>query len=849
MATAAEKYTVKHVHISGTANDKKRLETLSGSGPLEVSPAHFLTIMCPDHLAARAGATGATPIATTTQNVLDFTILPSVILTEEMLDLNPNFAIKPAWWSKFGKELLESGFVPEIANISAAFESAGYKTGEDATDASYHGDALAMAAKRIQAHAVKYMSKEMRTVGVGDVYLPDECIDGTNTELTASWHDHITSAEVSKNGTDMWNLASFKNIFHSHYCPSEINDVVPTRLRQAAVFMLGTKDPPAGDEFDPMRSVAIILQWDSTRNPHFFAYVKEGDAIGALLRKGTGYSAADRFRPDFVKMWARFPILLQLFYEPAKVDGNSVYDLVVELATALELCTNGELTQPIVDRVQAVIAEHVGALEMPPCITGDRERIQKVIKAVKTGASADKKAESEASAEQISKLNADLGFAQMKRDMLAEGTNAEKLKVMLGGHAAGILHVNGKNVPDEVVRAQTALRTEAVMVQVLNAAVCVDTLKSQRLDWGTLVTAQAAKAVFGGKFSIDWWKVLLKHIVAKQRGAHAIAPFAAAEADPTSLFICPTRLEYSEQALVAAFGLVQFGGREAGSFLAYWRELRRLAASIEALPKAMPQRKGLQSKTKQAAKQAFIEAEHAFAEMLGSPASSAVHPGQFLNSEGPAQAQLNAIAEQLIRLLRELEDGMHSLSVDHGINSLQRGGAGGRGDDGQAKQQRTTDEGWGAALQHNAVASSNGGKTLTFGDRQIVFSTAPPIDKHCPACFAHGPRRDRWCMSPSKCFRAGGEAAHARVDGFDDAACRSTPMTADEQAAVKQDPTFRIIKAAGGGRGSGAQSSSARGSSARSAGGGRGKGGKGKGGKGGKGKGGGKGGKGGRRSF
>ena len=91
MANAAEKYTVKHVPISGSANDEKRLETLTGSGPLKVNTAHYLLIMCPEHIFARQGAPGATPVATTTQNILDFTHVPSLILTEEMSGMNLNF--------------------------------------------------------------------------------------------------------------------------------------------------------------------------------------------------------------------------------------------------------------------------------------------------------------------------------------------------------------------------------------------------------------------------------------------------------------------------------------------------------------------------------------------------------------------------------------------------------------------------------------------------------------------------------------------------------------------------------------------------------------------------------------
>ena len=47
------------------------------------------------------------------------------------------------------------------------------------------------------------------------------------------------------------------------------------------------------------------------------------------------------------------------------------------------------------------------------------------------------------------------------------------------------------------------------------------------------------------------------------------------------------------------------------------------------------------------------------------------------------------------------------------------------------------------------------------------------------ACFAPGKdayNRGKWCLTPSACWKAGAEEAHARVDGFPDEKCRPTDI-------------------------------------------------------------------------
>lgn len=208
----------------------------------------------------------------------------------------------------------------------------------------------------------------------------------------------MTVGMVTNGGHDMRALVEWKTIFQSHYAPDEIEDDQQKGLRRTALIALGAKDP--GDGFEEYRAAAISLQWRSTpttRLVHFTKFIDEMEAIPEIMLRGAAYTAGQRFWPAFIETWPRLKGIRKLVHDPEMIDGTAVYDLVVEIHRAVPL-TDGELTQPTVDHVQTIIREHLAALELPPRVTDNRERVQKVVKAVSTGVTVDKKAEAEMTA-------------------------------------------------------------------------------------------------------------------------------------------------------------------------------------------------------------------------------------------------------------------------------------------------------------------------------------------------------------------------------------------------------------------------------------------------------------------
>ena len=58
---------------------------------------------------------------------------------------------------------------------------------------------------------------------------------------------------------------------------------------------------------------------------------------------------------------------------------------------------------------------------------------------------------------------------------------------------------------------------------------------------------------------------------------------------------------------------------------------------------------------------------------------------------------------------------------------------------------------WGSATQHG-IHMEPDGKRIKFG--KVICSFANPVDvvSNCPACYAPGKGRDKWCPTPDKCW-------------------------------------------------------------------------------------------------
>ena len=205
--------------------------------------------------------------------------------------------------------------------------------------------------------------------------------------------------------------------------------------------------------------------------------------------------------------------------------------------------------------------------------------------------------------------------------------------------------------------------------------------------------------------------------------------------------------------------------------------------------------------------------------------------------EGQAHAALQALDAQVDRVLSEVEDGLHGMARDPRNNVT---------DDSESPPtkkrrlgEREAESGdrvkqgsvWGSAAATHGIAAEADGKRMAFGKVIVQYDEAPDVKANCPACFAPGKGRDKWCTSPAACWAAGKEWAHTRLDAFPDEACKGS------DAGNVQDldwTTFSTVVAEPrreGSRGKGGGKSGGKGGGNGGAkGGGKGRGGKGKGG-------------------
>ena len=147
---------------------------------------------------------------------------------------------------------------------------------------------------------------------------------------------------------------------------------------------------------------------------------------------------------------------------------------------------------------------------------------------------------------------------------------------------------------------------------------------------------------------------------------------------------------------------------------------------------------------------------------------------------------LNTLDAKVSRVMQDIEDGAIGMANDQRLNKRSADdaqiGDGGRESKRQRKQQWQYDDDkqfkeirWGSAITHGIWAEDDAAR-IAFGNTIADYGgKKPDLATNCVACYAPGKLgvRDKWCWSPAKCWKAGGDNAHARADGFEDADCKA----------------------------------------------------------------------------
>ena len=499
-----------------------------------------------------------------------------------------------------------------------------------------------------------------------------------------------------------------------------------------------------------------------------------------------------------------------------------------------------------------------GLHEVQSFAVGDtnEERTREVARAYKHAA--DSTTKGDLTAEGKAQLQSDADFMTLKADVAALGVeqHTEIAKVaMKAVHGAGILFLNGKVSHDKFWKERAGARTESSIQKVFNAAVSVD-LKGQPAQWGAVLPEGTAKKFVAGKFAMHWWNTL-KPVVLKREGQRVYDRIDKRLRDKpaSAVYTDEEALRLLETPARACMKLLGFGSSGDLSFASVWRDIARMAKTVENFPTSCRPAKGLAKGLAAAAVQMMQCPQDRFESMLEMPATAVQRVSDF-GIEGTPLDALNAIDARIERIAKEVDDGMHGYGRDVDNNDY-------GDDDGEHPKKKPRSEepkwkeadAWGSCAAKHGITANADGTKIAFGDNNVTeFATAPDVKKHCVACFAPKKgswERSKWCPTPDTCWKGFGEYAHTRIDGFGDDACRAKPanqMDATFDWAAEMTVTLHAAKTergnawGGGGGGGGGKGRGGKGRGNKPAGGkgggkgkgksGKGSGGKGKGGKG-----------------
>lgn len=795
-------------HVGNVTTKRAIFNSLVNNGPLVVSSDHVVPLMLPDVF--EDGADPGTKI-------VDLTFMHSVFYVG----------------AKMTDEVVRGGFhmatrLNRFAILLVDLDNAGMPT-----DPIAGPDVVAV--PKLMARIRTWMTKlslAQRTIDTGDVWY-DDSGNGAGTD---TWYDYITPNMLLRAGGGMELVAQFANL-----TPGCFLDDTGGRDDEAFTDILTQMENAVGrdiSELPKAAQAAAIVAWlaRTAPPPLYLVWVDTIDGYTHEIERRADKTEAGRFTPLFREGWRVHANLHALWPD----DVDDVVNNTIALASSLEVAGASDgVTPAIVTAICTALAT------LLPFATHDNnaERTTDVISAYRTRNDAEG-----LTGQGHAQLQANADFAALRAniDAVAATDHQAIAKVMLAAdHPAGILFLNTKFQPDKFWRERGGARTSSTLQAVFTKAVSFDTAGNAQ-EWGSVLPDGAALRFISGKFSMDLWKIL-QDAIAKREGASMVANINARVRNlpAKSFFSDPERLRITEWPLRECMKLIRLGGNESFAFPAYYRTLMRMANSIHNMPKTCVIKTALRNNLEDVAVRGMQCAQDRWEAMLATPATAAIRITEFTIS-GSNLAAINELDGRITRTLKEIEDGMHGLATDPSYNKRQRheDWSEWSTQDTWSAQHEQASGAWGAAAHHGILATADC-SMVAFGQNIVKFDgNKPDLAANCPACFAPGKGRDKWCTSPDACWAAAGVNAHARVDGFDEDACK--PSTASAIAGFEWSAMTNVIVAAtpggGGGRGKGGRAKGGRGKGGGAKGGrgiaksgkgsGKGKGGKGKGGKG-----------------
>ena len=769
-----------------------KCKAMAKGGPLLIAPDHVLSVMLPDALDRTTHA----PHVVINMIDVQSALIGGTVFEPSVLESGVHFAVETARWQQLLKDINDAGFAYEPV------------TGEMA-------NAWPEVSLRL-VEAAKNLPLDKRLIKAADVLF-----DGSKDDAaTGTWYDWMSPSMLVSGEGGPEVLAQFQallpNAMYSGHEFGRAGDSFKATLEQIECSV--GRDISS---LDNRAKAAAVAAWSKRTRPPKLLIAWVGNPMEEVERRAQP-TVAGRFEPLFNMGWHRIVELRKLW--PEEMDDP--VDTAGALASGLGVAglENGLTPQAISALLTAL--RNYASFAASPTNAG---RSADVLRAYRSATAADKTGET-LTIDAKAQLQADTGFQKLKTKVEGIGIDDHSAIVtamLESDHGAGLLFLNGRMNHDKFWKERAGARTEASIQTVFNNAVSYTTA-GEAADWGAILPEGVGKRLVAGDFAVNWWD-MLKSVVAKRAGKHVAEKITARlrGKPPKAVFSDEEAMRMMEKSARACMDLLM-PGRDAHSFAAVWQQLTQMASSIHNLPASCDPAIGLRARLEDAAMQAMRCPQDRFKAMLATPAN-AVRRVTAFTIDGQALNAINAVKDNLKRIMQEVDDGMHGYAKDQKNNRVR-----------EAEWQQWEEPKrpklmeqlvWGSAAVSLGITSNADGTKICFGTRLHVFEQAPDLKANCVACFVDGKQRDKWCPTPNKCWKQGGEHAHAAIESGQ---CRAVDantatdfswdeMTVTIAEASKQQPYGGRGRGDGKGKGAGAP------------------GGKGKGGGRGKGKGGGKG--------
>ena len=743
---------VQYMINGGAVTPQRIYDSMRGEAMMLVEDCHVLARALPEHVYENAGNNHQVGV---TQHLMQFIATPFFKIAYEILDTHIGWSISGLRLSKWFDTL--------------------DKAGVDWSPTTPAG--LRM---RIFNHVSSIPADELK-LEYTDLCLVAGVLPGCNSN---TFFDKIYGRQLARKCDGIVDgslLAEAKMLMPCHARDAD-RVVVPFSDYTSQIVSL--LRPGTADLSTTAQAAEFVRMMRATRSaPGFEMYTELEDAAEEISRRFAP-TEAEQFSPAFDAVWRdRYPNLSKVLKHA--ISGSEARSIVV---TMLKSMDHGDsLVQSAVSALEPALNDYVAMLETSDYVDkSNLERAHAVRQAYKSAgskrASGDSKDDT-MSSEASANLFGDTAFKMLRLSAESCGSDdpVKLLKILLTNpHAAGLLFVRGKSINQEWWRQHTAVRSDAVMSSYFNKVVSVDYTGTARVDWGVVVSDSTIKKIMSGNYThTDVWGMLLP-IIEKQDGKFLADTL---DKDPSSFWSDSKRLDLAIEPWKRLFAAIGHDNRDQGSAVWFMHHFKLMAHSIDSVPDNVIQKSGLKLRLQTLAETAVREFTSAWRTTLATPMDAAVRQSHFVGEAGLARSMIEAMLLRIARVREEVEEGLHGTSIDPEMNKLsgeKRATSDGYynlSNEAPNSKKPKTEVGWGSAIQVHGMYMF--GNSLAYCGNQVKFKTAIPLEENCVACFLPGSNRNKWCPTPSKCWRSMGASAHARVDGFPESMCVSTPLPKD----------------------------------------------------------------------